>query len=344
MKNFLMKSGISALSAVIVIAAVVICMSAANRLEYMELADTAEKNAEYISPVTNSPGQNAGKAEADFLKKDMEPFTAEDFSYMVIDGVQIGLPCTVGMLAEHFELKFQETGRDETGIAYVAKDGIRIMQIRYYKNADSKAPYSDCVAYEITPCNTDFSSEVVLGGISNKAGLTDIELNRFFGGTEEYIFKKNLFLETEENGFIMVEKNLDFISITYYDGIEDADETKRLVSFQLYEPSEIRLKDSYDPETYQPISLDELDLSAFSDEIDMESERCIYDVLLEYQTKGQDVCVYIWSNQMIDDSHAYLFGEVRDPAGTPLASVCAVLCDGQELGESLVTEYYEYGE
>lgn len=338
MKNFLMKSGLSVLSVGIVIAAVVICMAGANRTEYMKLADMAENNAEYVSPVTNSPGQSRGKADESLLKKGNDPFTAEDFSYMVLDGIRIDLPCTLGDLEEHFELKFQtKPGVYEDGAAWVSKDGVRFMKVTYYGTENSNMSYSDCVVYEIIPyLYLGFAPEVVLGGVSSEADLSDAELKKLFGGTEEYVFSRNLFFETAGNGFVMVECYSGFIKLKFYDSMDDVKESDRAVYFTLYDPAEIHMKDSYDPETYEPISLDGLDLSAVGIEMAEEPEQCLYDILLDYQKENTEAYIEIWTPELIDDSHVYLNGRVFDSEGNFLTVVGAVLCDGQELGEALV--------
>lgn len=223
MKSFLIKGAAALLSGFIFINIVIVCMSGAKRLDYMNVEAMAQAQAENIKPVTNPPGQSYETADESLLKNDDGPFTAEDFSYMVIDGIRIDMPCTFGELAEHFDMAYH-ISRDRL-VVYVCKDNVPFMNIRCDKG-DSKPPYSDCVADEIGfRMFLDFSNrallpEIIVGGIDitqeDFSGFQALEAD---GGE----YKTYLTFETEDNRYICI---LDGSAptIRYYDSYDEMPE------------------------------------------------------------------------------------------------------------------------
>lgn len=347
MKNVLIKGGIVVFSAFIFMNIVITCMSAGKRLEYVNVAELAKKNAELVKPIVNPPGQSYGTADESLLKDDDEPFTAEDFSYMVIDGIRIDMPCTVGDLAEHFGIRYIG-GSDyrNQSVLYVCKDDVPFMSVKYDKK-DSKPPYLDCPAESIffdESLAGAFIPEIIVGGINivpEAAAVRDFQTSGADG--KEYVFvKDNLVFETTEGGYVRVDTSWH-LRIYFYDSYDEmyediGEDDLKKTAFKLL-TTEVHLSDTYDPESYEPISLEGMDLSEMDVEIMENPDTCIYDKLLDCRKNGREACMEICNSVQLDEQHVYLEGTIYyendDESGI---AVKAILRDGQELGEALILE------
>ncbi len=343
MKRFFVKSGITILSAVIFLASVIICMSSANSVEYMKISEMAEKNSEYISAPTALPWQNYGKADKSLLKTDISPLTLEDFSYIVLDGIKIDMPCTLGDLAEYFEMRYLVY---PNGIsAFIMKDDITFATAAAEYNG-GEPPYSDCYVTSFFPTPDNSAPEIVIGGIPT--GISFAEYNRLTGGNGEYDFVEYMVFETGEEEYLVVDRGVPYSDGSYAPieqiGIYKNPGEEELAGWKRteFEPiiDRVYYSESYIPENYSPISIDELDFSKLGTALEITDNPCIciYDVIIGYKAMGEEVYAGIESYSRIDNEHEFIEFRIYNLNDEWINSVKTVLKNGQKLGEALVIE------
>ncbi len=345
MKKFFIKSGIALLSSVIFLASVIICMASANNLEYIKITALAEKNSDLIEPPSKLPGQNYGKADSNLLKSDTLPLTIDDFSYIVLDGIRIDMPCTLGDIAEHFEIRCLAA---MDGIrAFIMKDDITFASVTAAYNG-SKPPYSDCIVTDFMPYQQEmgFIPEIIIGGITHSTSFA--EYNRLTGGNGEYAFIKDIVFATGENEYLVIGQGApysdgSYIPIEFIRHYKNpTDEEREDWEFTEFEPiiDKVYCSDSYIPAEYEPISIEGLDFSKIGAAIELTDNPCIciYDVLLAYSAMGTEAYAEIESHRRIDYAHEYIEFYIYSSDGELINRAKTVLKDGQRLGEALLIE------
>ncbi len=343
MKNFFIKSGITILSVVIFLASVIICMSSANSVEYNKIAEMAEKNSEYISPPTSLPWRNLGKADTSLLKTDISPLKLDDFSHIVLDGIKFDMPCTLGDIAEHFEIRYIVS--DNSVNAFIMKDNITFASAAAEHNG-GEPPYSDCIISRFYPYLYKTGPEIIIGGIPSNISFA--EYNKLTGGNGEYDFIKDIVFETAENEYLVVGCGIPY-SDGDYTSIESIELYKNPSKEEMdswkstsFEPiiERVYYSESYIPKDYSPISIDGLDFSNLGIALEITDNPCIcvYDVIIGYKAMGDDVYAEIDRFRRIDNEHEFIEFYIYNQNDEWVNSVKTVLKDGQKLGEALIIE------
>ncbi|MDE6709093.1 MAG: hypothetical protein K2J76_01245 [Oscillospiraceae bacterium] len=113
-----------------------------NLNDYNYTKRAAEKNAGLAAAGDEIPVATV-KAPAEAMRTEPAPITAEDLSYIYIDGIKIDFPCTLADIQEHFETRRFAGGYDEEKAKYscteiLMKNGMGFYRIGY--TADTRKP------------------------------------------------------------------------------------------------------------------------------------------------------------------------------------------------------------
>lgn len=120
--------------------------------DYSYTKRAAEKNSGLAAAGYEIPIASA-KAPAEAMRTEPAPITAEDLSYIYIDGIKIDFPCTLADIREHFETRryagsYDEEKSEYTGTELLMKNGVCSYLIGY--TSDSRKPLpEECLVTSI---------------------------------------------------------------------------------------------------------------------------------------------------------------------------------------------------
>lgn len=212
----------------------------------------AEKNSGLAAAGPDIPAVSA-KAPAEAMRTEPAPITAEEFSYIYIDGIKFDFPCTPADIQRHFETRkytflYDEEISGYKGTEILLKNGVGSYIITY--TADSKnTPPEECIVTSIGihGYSEKYSPQLTVAGM-DIYNVSDKEILRLTALDSNEYLKNNLITYPHGNdGYISL--NYIYKTIAYYkkDNPEDMKTIEKLNPILI--KTELRLPDDYDIET-----------------------------------------------------------------------------------------------
>lgn len=197
-------------------------LSAFNDYNYIKVL--ARKNVGLTADGPEIPAVSA-KAPAEAMRTKPAPVTAEDLSYIYLDGIRFDFPITLDKLKENFDIKtgysyYDNESSEYLGKGTILKNGIGTYRIKYI--ADSKySPPEECIITSITASdyNKKYFPQLVAAGFdvfdtSEEEYLRLADLDKY-----EYLMTTAIAYPEGNNGYV----EFDFIRSKgiYYDKNDD---------------------------------------------------------------------------------------------------------------------------
>ncbi|MDE7290399.1 MAG: hypothetical protein K2N71_13045, partial [Oscillospiraceae bacterium] len=196
----------------------------------------------------------SAKAPAEAMRTEPAPITADELSYIYIDGIKIDFPCTLADIREHFETRRYAGSYDEekfkyTGTEILVKNGVCSYLIGY--TSDSRKPLpEECIVTSVAGRIGHvgkYSPQLVIAGM-DIVNTSEEEFMRLSAlDMEEYLTSDLIICPQGNDGYTAL--NSPTNRITYYKKADPEDMatieeiTPRLIK------TELRLPEDYDPET-----------------------------------------------------------------------------------------------
>lgn len=228
--------------------------------DYSYIKRAAEKNSGLAAAGPDIPAAMA-KAPAEAMRTEPSPITAEDLSYIYIDGIRLDFPCTLAQVQERFETDkyiffYDNKTSKYRGAEILMKNGVGSYRISY--TADSKAaPPEECTVTSIGiwGFSGKYSPQLVIAGmdVSNTSDEDFLYLAALDGN--EYLTTNLITHPYGSGGYIAL--NFTSGSIAYL----EKDDPETLKTIGNLNPrlikTELRLPEDHDTETV-PESKEEL--------------------------------------------------------------------------------------
>lgn len=241
----------------------------------------AQKNSGLTAAGSEIPAVSA-KAPAEAMRTEPAPITAEELSYIYIDGIKFDFPCTLADIQAYFETRkytgvYDEESSEYRGIEILLKNGVGSYRISY--TADSKAPLpEECTVRMIGEMHFSekYFPQIVVAGMD----IFRISEEEFFRlaalDMNEYLTKDSISFEHGNDGYISL--NFKSKTISYYkkDNREDMRTIEKLKPLLI--KTELRLPDDYDAVTVSENKeeLKDFALEYYAYDDDANSTRRIY--------------------------------------------------------------------
>lgn len=240
-----------------------------NLLSYLNDYNYAKKAAEKNSGLAAAGYEipiSSAKAPAEAMRTEPAPITAEELSYIYIDGVKLDFPCTLADIREHFETRRYAGSYDEekfkyTGIEILVKNGVCSYQIGYTSEARKPLP-EECIVTSIAGRIGHvgkYSPQLVIAGM-DIVNTSEEEFMRLTALDENEYLTTNLIICPQGNdGYTAF--NFEQKKIAYYkkDDPEDMETLESLNPILI--KTELRLPEDYDIEN---VSDDKEELRQFA--------------------------------------------------------------------------------
>ncbi|MDE6599245.1 MAG: hypothetical protein K2K34_04105 [Oscillospiraceae bacterium] len=220
--------------------------------DYNYAKRAAEKNSGLAAAGPDIPAVSA-KAPAEAMRTEPAPITAEDLSYIYIDGIKFDFPCTLADIRQHFEtkkyiLQYDEESSRYRGVEILLKNGVGSYRIVYA--ADSKnTPPEECIVTSIwvSGHSEKYYPQLTVAGM-DIYNISDEEILRLTALDGNEYLTTNLITHPHGNdGYVSL--NYTYKTITY----TKKDDPKDMKSIGIIKPillkNELRLPDDYDIET-----------------------------------------------------------------------------------------------
>ncbi|MCH5194212.1 MAG: hypothetical protein J1F11_09640 [Oscillospiraceae bacterium] len=225
-------------------------LSDINDLNYIKIL--AEKNTGLAADGPDIPAVSA-KAPAEAMRTEPAPITAEDLSYIYLDGIKFDFPVTLAMLRESFELKRYYGAYNEDGSSYVGeytliKNGIGTYRIEY--TAGSKgSPLEECIVTSITAYdhNEKYYPQLVIAGIDVFAASEEEYLHLADLDKNEYLMRTSVIYPEGNEGHAVFDP-IRYKGIRYYKNDDPALQDKQEEIYLYLIKNELRLPENYDPD------------------------------------------------------------------------------------------------
>ncbi|MBD5138934.1 MAG: hypothetical protein HDT24_06480 [Ruminococcus sp.] len=188
--------------------------------DYNYVKRAAEKNSGLAAAGHEIPAVSA-KAPAEAMRTEPAPITAEDLSYVYIDGIKFDFPCTLADIQRHFEtkkytLQYDEESSRYRGVEILLKNGVGSYRIVYA--AESKnTPPEECIVTSIWThgYSEKYSPQLTMAGM-DIYNISDEEILRLAALDGNEYLKNNLITYPHGNdGYISL--NYNNKAIVYYE-------------------------------------------------------------------------------------------------------------------------------
>ena len=220
--------------------------------DYNYARKAAEKNTGLAAAGHDIPAVSL-ETPAEEMRTEPAPVTAEELSYIYIDGIKFDFPITLADIQKHFEtIKFVGGYDEETskygGSEILMKNGIGAYRIAYA--ADTKKPSpEECVVSSIGgigPYSKKYFPQVTAAGIDIFRTPKDEIIRLAALDENEYLTSDKIVRPVGEDGYTAL--NFDRSYITYYkkDDPEDMSEIEKIIPTLI--KTELRLPENYSGE------------------------------------------------------------------------------------------------
>lgn len=220
--------------------------------DYNYARKAAEKNTGLAAAGHDIPAVSL-ETPAEEMRTEPAPVTAEELSYIYIDGIKFDFPITLADIWEHFEtIKFVGGYDEETskygGSEILMKNGIGAYRIAYA--ADTKKPSpEECIVNSIGclgPYSEKYFPQVTAAGIDIFRTSKDEIIRLAALDENEYLTSDKIVRPVGEDGYTAL--NFDRSYITYYkkDDPEDMSEIEKIIPTLI--KTELRLPENYSGE------------------------------------------------------------------------------------------------
>lgn len=268
--------------------------------DYNYIKRAVKKNSGLAAAGNDIPAVSA-KAPAEAMRTEPAHITAEDLSYIYIDGIKFDFPCTLADIREHFDTGrytgyFNEEKSKYTGTEILMKNGIGSYRISY--SADSRDPSpEECIVKSIgiSVYSEKYSPQLVAAGIDifHTSQEEVIRLAALDGN--EYLTTDLIAYPYGNDGYIAL--NFVYNTISYYEK-DDPDDMKTIEKLKpLLIKTELRLPEDYSPEA---VSSDKEELREFA------LEYYAYDDDTPQYTRGYNEEVEIMVNDLYLTAYEFL--------------------------------------
>lgn len=234
-----------------------------NLNDYNYTKRAAEKNSGLAAAGYEIPAATA-KAPAEAMRTEPAPITAEDLSYIYIDGIKIDFPCTLADIQGHFETRkfvgsYDEEKAQYSGAEILMKNGMGFYRVTYYADTRKPSP-EECMVKSISAFSSFISygkyfPQYVAAGID----IVNTTKEEFFHlaalDENEYLTTNLIICPHGDDGYNAF--NFEHKQITYYkkDDPEDMKTIEKLNPILI--KTELRLPEDYSIENV-PGSKEEL--------------------------------------------------------------------------------------
>ena len=221
--------------------------------DYNSIKRMAKKNSGIASAGPEIPAVSA-KAPAEAMRTEPAPITAEDLSYIYIDGIRFDFPCTLAQIYEHFETQPYSNSFDEKTSAYnrtetLLKNGVSTYMITC--TADSKdAPPEKWIIRSIgrgtNHYSEKYSPQLVIAGMEIFRTSDEEYLHLSALDENEYLTSDRLIIPHKNDGYIVF--NPDNKALYFYKNNDPDLQNNLERSYPVLIKNELRLPEDYDPE------------------------------------------------------------------------------------------------
>ncbi|MDE5577487.1 MAG: hypothetical protein K2J11_08885 [Oscillospiraceae bacterium] len=223
--------------------------------DYNYTKKAAEKNSGLTAAGYEIPAATA-KAPAEAMRTEPAPITAEDLSYIYIDGIKIDFPCTLADIQEHFETRrfvgsYDEKKAQYSGAEILMKNGMGFYRVIYA--ADTKKPSpEECKVTSIDTLGLfgnygKYFPQYVAAGMDIVNTTEEEFLHLAALDENEYLTTDLIICPHGDDGYTAF--NFKQKNIAYY----KKDDPEDMKIIENINPSliktELRLPEDYDPET-----------------------------------------------------------------------------------------------
>ena len=231
--------------------------------DYNYTKRAAEKNSGLTAAGYEIPAATA-TAPAEAMRTEPAPITAEDLSYIYIDGIKIDFPCTIADIQKHFETRrfvgsYDEEKAQYSGSEILMKNGIGFYRVIY--TADTRKPSpEECMVKSIDTLGSfgnygKYFPQYLVAGM-DIVNTTEEEFLRLAAlDQNEYLTTKLIICPHGNDGYTAFDFKLK--KIEYY----KKDDPEDMKTIESVNPSliktELRLPEDYDIENV-PESKEEL--------------------------------------------------------------------------------------
>lgn len=220
--------------------------------DYNYARKAAEKNTGLAAAGHDIPAVSL-ETPAEEMRTEPAPVTAEELSYIYIDGIKFDFPITLADIWEHFEtIKFVGGYDEETskygGSEILMKNGIGAYRIAYA--ADTKKPSpEECIVSSIGgigPYSEKYFPQVTAAGIDIFRTPQEEIIRLAALDGNEYLTANAIICPHGDDGYVVL--NLEMKTISYYkkDVPEDMEAIERLAPLLI--AAELRLPENYSGE------------------------------------------------------------------------------------------------
>lgn len=226
-----------------------------NLNDYNYTKRAAEKNSGLVATGHEIPAATA-KAPAEEMRTEPAPITAEDLSYIYIDGIKINFPCTLADIQKHFETKrfvgsYDEEKAQYSGSEIIMKNGIGFYRVIYAADTRKPSP-EECIVKSIDTLGSfgnygKYFPQYVAAGM-DIVNTSEEEFMHLAALDENEYLTTNLIICPHGNdGYTAF--NFEQKKIAYYkkDDPEDMKAIENIIPSLI--KTELRLPEDYDPET-----------------------------------------------------------------------------------------------
>lgn len=224
-----------------------------NLNDYNYIKKAAEKNSGLTAAGHDIPAISA-KAPAEAMRTEPAPITAEDLSYIYIDGIRLDFPCTLAQIQEHFEtdkyiFSYDNKISKYRGAEILMKNGVGSYRIAY--TADSKSPSpEECTVSSISISSyysEKYSPQLVIAGIDIFHISEEEYLHLAALDGNEYLTTNLITHPNGNDGYTAL--NFTYKSIAYY----EKDDPETIKTIEKLDPrlikTELHLPEDYDIDT-----------------------------------------------------------------------------------------------
>ncbi|MDE5993613.1 MAG: hypothetical protein K2G87_11260 [Oscillospiraceae bacterium] len=285
-----------------------------NLNDYNYAKREAEKNSGLAAAGYEIPAVSAN-APAEAMRTEPAPITADDLSYIYIDGIKLDFPFTLADIQAHFDTRkfienYDEENSEYNGAYILVKNDVGSYRIDFTADSESPLP-EECTVKMI--CDIGFSEkyspQIIIAGM-DIFRISEEEFYRLSAlDMKEYLTSTAITYEHENGGYI----SLNFISNGYgyniinyceKDNPEDMETAGQLNP--ILTKTELRLPDDYDAET---VSEDKEELRDFA--LEYYAYERIYDEKIDTTINDLYITAYEFLAEDSDEYNA-LYYELTD--------------------------------
>ncbi|MCH5349543.1 MAG: hypothetical protein J1E40_09485 [Oscillospiraceae bacterium] len=229
--------------------------------DYQHIKRLAERNMGLTADGPEIPAAS-GKAPIEEMRTYPATITAEDMSYIYLDGIRYDFPITLAKLQENFDMKtgyssYYEKLPEYLGHKILLKNGIGTYTIEYIADSKDSIP-EECIVTSISTYryNKKYFPQLVIAGIDifDTSPMTFMYLADY--DKNKYPRTSTVIYSLDNYGCVVLDFN-HYNEIKYYKN-DDPRLQRILKASHLYKVKEtLRLPEDYDPDVV-PASKDEI--------------------------------------------------------------------------------------